>query len=119
MFVFYIMFCAEIFMFHSFEVVAFYVRLHLPFYQICESQYIQFVIIFIAATKPAERYSYVLSVHSSKAVMVEEIETRTQKYEYTLADAVIQLALAKGKCEGVCILYKTVTTIINNNYKQL
>lgn len=63
--------------------------------------------VFISATKPSERYSYVLSVHSSKAVMVEEIETRTQKYEYTLADAVIQLALAKGKCEGVCILYKT------------
>ncbi|XP_061165406.1 calpain-15-like [Saccostrea echinata] len=53
------------------------------------------------STKPTERYSYVLSVHSSKAVMVEEIETRTQKYENTLADAVIQLALAKGKQEGV------------------
>ncbi|XP_048772314.2 calpain-15-like [Ostrea edulis] len=57
--------------------------------------------IWTLSTKPSERYSYVLSVHSSKAVMVEEIETRTQKYEYTLADAVIQLALAKGKCEGV------------------
>lgn len=36
--------------------------------------------------------------------MVEEIETRTQKYEYALSDAVIQLALAKGKCEGVGIV---------------
>lgn len=57
--------------------------------------------IWTLSTKPTERYSYVLSVHSSKAIMVEELETRTQKYEYALADAVIQLALAKGKCEGV------------------
>uniref|UniRef100_K1PV74 Calpain-15 n=1 Tax=Magallana gigas TaxID=29159 RepID=K1PV74_MAGGI len=57
--------------------------------------------IWTLSTKPSERYSYVLSVHSSKAIMVEEIETRTQKYEYALSDAVIQLALAKGKCEGV------------------
>lgn len=58
-----------------------------------------------------ERYSYVLSVHSSKAIMVEELETRTQKYEYALADAVIQLALAKGKCEGVRSLYSQLLNI--------
>lgn len=63
-----------------------------------------FGLFIISATKPSERYSYVLSVHSSKAIMVEEIETRTQKYEYALSDAVIQLALAKGKCEGVGIV---------------
>lgn len=62
----------------------------------------------ISATKPSERYSYVLSVHSSKAIMVEEIETRTQKYEYALADAVIQLALKKGKREGVSRSFTTV-----------
>lgn len=61
-----------------------------------------------SATKPSERYSYVLSVHSSKAIMVEEIETRTQKYEYALADAVIQLALKKGKREGVSRSFTTV-----------
>ena len=35
--------------------------------------------------------------------MVEEIDTSTQKYEYALADAVIQLTTAKGKQEGVGI----------------
>lgn len=44
--------------------------------------------------------------------MVEELETRTQKYEYALADAVIQLALAKGKCEGVRSLYSQLLTAI-------
>ncbi|XP_061165136.1 calpain-D-like [Saccostrea echinata] len=57
---------------------------------------------FNLSTKPKDRSSYVVSIHSSKKIMVEEIETRMQKYEYTLADAIIQLTLSKGKRERVC-----------------
>jgi len=54
-----------------------------------------------SGTKPTARYHYVLSVHSSKALMVEEFDTKQPKYQSALADAVLQLAVAKGKQEGV------------------
>lgn len=51
--------------------------------------------------------------------MVEELETRTQKYEYALADAVIQLALAKGKCEGVHSLYSQLLNIYSEQLSHI
>lgn len=44
---------------------------------------------------------YVMSIHSSKAVMVDEIQSTTSKYKNAYADAVMQLALTKGKREEV------------------
>lgn len=44
---------------------------------------------------------FVLSIHSSKAVMVDEIDSSTSKYRHAFADAVIQLAVAKGNREEV------------------
>lgn len=51
--------------------------------------------------------------------MVEELETRTQKYEYALADAVIQLALAKGKSEGVRSLYSQLLNIYSEQLSHI
>ncbi|KAL5012395.1 hypothetical protein ScPMuIL_010946 [Solemya velum] len=44
---------------------------------------------------------YVLSVHSSKAVMVEEVSSNMGKYKHAMADSVIQLTIAKGSREDV------------------
>ncbi|KAJ8298538.1 hypothetical protein KUTeg_025069 [Tegillarca granosa] len=57
--------------------------------------------IWTLAGKPMNRHHFVVSVHSSKAVMIEEIDTKTQKYQYALADAIIQLATIHGSREGV------------------
>lgn len=47
-------------------------------------------------------HHYVMSVHSSKRLLVEEISTfRNRHYDNILADAVIQLAVTKGKREEV------------------
>jgi len=43
----------------------------------------------------------VMSIHSSKAVMLDEVPFTDPKYKSAYADAVIQLALAKGKREEV------------------
>ena len=55
---------------------------------------------------PGKEQNFVISLHSSKAIMVEEINTNGKpKYKYAYADAVIQLAIGSGKKEGVsCIL---------------
>ncbi|XP_046555772.1 calpain-15-like [Haliotis rubra] len=54
----------------------------------------------VPGTKVSHRY--VLSVHSSKALMVDQINTfRNRQYENVLADALIQLAVAKGTKEEV------------------
>ena len=43
-----------------------------------------------------------ISLHSSKAVMVEEVHTSgNPKYKFAYADAVIQLAVGQGRKEGV------------------
>ncbi|XP_063414757.1 calpain-15-like isoform X2 [Mytilus trossulus] len=58
--------------------------------------------IWTLSTKPpAQRCNYVMSIHSSKALMVEEVITKTRKYEYALADAIYQLAICKGQREGI------------------
>jgi hypothetical protein len=44
---------------------------------------------------------FVLSIHSSKAVMVDEIDTTVSKYRHAFADAVVQLAVDKGNREEV------------------
>ena len=49
-----------------------------------------------------------MSVHSSKALMVEELFTKTRKYEYALADAIYQLAVCKGEQEWVGRPYKHI-----------
>lgn len=47
-------------------------------------------------------HHYVMSVHSSKQLLVEEISTfRNRHYEHILADSIIQLAVSKGKREEV------------------
>ena len=47
-------------------------------------------------------HHYVMSVHSSKRLLVEEISTfRNRHYDNILADAIIQLAISKGKREEV------------------
>ncbi|XP_050417357.2 calpain-15 [Patella vulgata] len=47
-------------------------------------------------------HQYVLSIHSSKPVMVDEITTyRNRQYEHILPDACIQLALARGNTEEI------------------
>ncbi|KAK3597115.1 hypothetical protein CHS0354_021223 [Potamilus streckersoni] len=43
----------------------------------------------------------VISLHYSKIVMVEELEAKGPKYRYAMADAIIELAVAKGSKEGV------------------
>ncbi|KAL4230896.1 Calpain-15 [Mactra antiquata] len=50
---------------------------------------------------PEKSRDFVLSLHSSKAIMVEEINTSPSKYKHAYADAVIQLALAQGKREEI------------------
>lgn len=51
---------------------------------------------------PGKEQNYVISLHSSKAIMVEEVHTvDNPKYKYAYADAVIQLALGNGKKEGI------------------
>ena len=46
-----------------------------------------------------------ISVHSSKAIMLEEVPTAgVQKYRSAYADAVIQLAIGNGKKEGVSVI---------------
>nr|KAG5695769.1 hypothetical protein BaRGS_013857 [Batillaria attramentaria] len=54
---------------------------------------------------PGERspvHHYVMSVHSSKRLLVEEISTfRNRHYDNILADALIQLAVTKGKREEI------------------
>lgn len=58
--------------------------------------------IWTLSTKPPEeRCNFVMSIHSSKALMVEELFTKTRKYEYALADAIHQLAISKGQQEGI------------------
>lgn len=58
--------------------------------------------IWTLSTKPPDqRCTYVMSVHSSKALMVEELFTKTRKYEYALADAIYQLAVCKGEQEWI------------------
>jgi hypothetical protein len=43
-----------------------------------------------------------MSVHSSKRLLVEEISTfRNRHYDNILADAILQLAVTKGKREEV------------------
>ena len=55
-----------------------------------------------------------ISVHSSKAVMVEEVHTiGVPKYKFAYADAVIQLAIGRGKKEGVT---STVSFTYIKNY---
>lgn len=44
-----------------------------------------------------------MSIHSSKPVMIDEIQSTDPKYKSAYADAVIQLALTKGKREEVKI----------------
>ncbi|XP_041358564.1 calpain-15-like [Gigantopelta aegis] len=47
-------------------------------------------------------HHYVLTVHSSKRLMIDEISTfRNRQYENVLADAVLQLAITKGTREEV------------------
>ncbi|XP_060084243.1 calpain-15-like [Ylistrum balloti] len=53
------------------------------------------------STKPVVKHEFVLTVHSSKALMVEELDTKPDKYQYAMASAVMELAVAKGKREGV------------------
>ena len=46
-----------------------------------------------------------ISVHSSKAIMLEEVQTvSVPKYRFAYADAVIQLAIGNGKKEGVSLV---------------
>ncbi|XP_052795439.1 calpain-15-like [Mya arenaria] len=42
---------------------------------------------------------FVMSIHSSKAIMIDEVNTATDKYRQGFANAIIQLALVKGKRE--------------------
>lgn len=45
---------------------------------------------------------YTMTVHSSKRILVEEISTfRNRQYDSLLADAIIQLAISKGRREEV------------------
>ena len=60
-----------------------------------------FLSIYYADGEPGIGKEYMLSVHSSKAVLVEQVATNTAKYYHAYADAIIQLALAKGKREAV------------------
>ncbi|ESO93662.1 hypothetical protein LOTGIDRAFT_104705 [Lottia gigantea] len=47
-------------------------------------------------------HHYVLSIHSSKAVMVDEITTyRNRLYEHILPDAIIQLCIAHGHAQEI------------------
>ncbi|OWF52867.1 calpain-D-like [Mizuhopecten yessoensis] len=57
--------------------------------------------LWTLSTKPVVKHDFVLTVHSSKALMVEEIDTSHPRYQYALANAVTELAVAKGKREGV------------------
>ncbi|XP_052077640.1 calpain-15-like [Mytilus californianus] len=42
-----------------------------------------------------------MSINSLKALMIEEVFTKTRKYEYALADAIYQLLICKGQREGI------------------
>jgi len=65
--------------------------------------------LYLSGTKPPDqRCKYVMSVHSSKALMVEELFTKTRKYEYALADAICQLAVCKGQQELVSRPHKPI-----------
>ncbi|XP_069129465.1 calpain-15-like [Argopecten irradians] len=57
--------------------------------------------LWTLSTKSVVKHEFVMTVHSSKALMVEELDTSHPKYQYALANAVIELAVAKGKREGV------------------
>lgn len=48
--------------------------------------------------------------------MVEEVFTKTRKYEYALADAIYQLALCRGQKEGV--RSNEICKYINIKYKK-
>ena len=50
-----------------------------------------------------------ISIHSSKAIMVDEVPTvGVPKYRFAYADAVIQLAIGNGKKEGVSLILEVV-----------
>ena len=56
----------------------------------------------LAGGYPGKEQNFVISLHSSKAVMVEEVHTSgNPKYKFAYADAVIQLAVGQGRKEGV------------------
>lgn len=57
--------------------------------------------LWTLSTKSVVKHNFVLTVHSSKALMVEEVDTSHPKYQYAMASAVLELTVAKGKREGV------------------
>ncbi|CAG2247763.1 CAPN15 [Mytilus edulis] len=54
----------------------------------------------VDVTQKDETCNYVMS---TKSLMVEEVFTKTGKYEYALADAIYQLAICRGQKEGLVI----------------
>jgi calpain-15 len=54
--------------------------------------------IFAGMEDPASYPEYVLAIHSSKRLLVEQISPPA----YVLADAIISLTLAKGQRHEVC-----------------
>ena len=76
------------------------------------------ILIFVG-TEPSTRQHYVMSIHSSKALMVEELDTKPSKYSYALADAIIQLAVTEGKREGVSTLIRDLLSYMKGSENEL
>lgn len=59
------------------------------------------------------QHDYVLSVHSPKAVMVEQLSAgNSRTFQYVLADAIIQLTMAKGTRHEVSVLSVVIQSFL-------